>query len=508
MRSTTASPVHQVLLPRRLLGQLTAAMLINRLGDWLSSPAAQVLAFVPGQARRTSGERAGNLPLQLRPWRRAATIWRFLVVLRRWAIVAAIVGVLGVIIHRPLPDFSLWIALGIALVVLLVGSAINARAVPSFETVAQLLDRDLVLQEQVSSALEAGDSPLAPQLQTRAESLVVQAQRTWRLRAARNAWEWTVLGLAVVLLALLAALPVPHSSLATRSSRPVALAPPPAHLPRIHVSVATVAAPRSSPPAVHSPNAAQHLKPGIKPRGIVPHSVAKSRKKRAAGGAPGVPQPPASIYTHGGHAPRTRHGQQVQGHPVLHHGNATSPGPQTRRGGTPLGANGSGNHGNNTGGNQVRGTASGQAGSGKAGKSSGRSRLTGKARSNPYGTHHGIPRSVTNPGLVTGPALNSSTHAPGNAAGRGRGGSKGKSAAHAATRNKGSQFRLKSPYAGAGTGKQRTTAGKSGQQGNKTAHERGGPSGTGTTVYIPLAPNTPPPAESSIIARYFGSGRP
>jgi len=462
--------------------------------------------------RSQSKEQGLDLVASLRSFRRAAGLARLVSVLRRWIIVAVIVALVLALVRWRIAPLPLWAALAPPLGLAAIGAIIMSFRSTDPAAVARLLDRRLMLKEQVSSALEAPPTGnvLAGRLQARAGKLAVRARSDWRVRPIGAVVEWTALAGGLIVLALLLTVARPATSAVHRAVVYRVHVATATHVGGIRTTVVSIGPISSSTQPTGSRRIARQL--ALQARGSGNNgqrqSAASSHKGRNGTVIPPGRASEAAFPTRkqtslgassGSHASGSQSGANL----VTSRRGVTSPPPRSGPGKTGSSNNTVSIKGprlanSNNGGTSNR-TASGRA-SKVAGGVAGRG---GVAQRNPYGKTPSYLRNLPKPGLVTGPALSSKGNTNGsNLAGRGRG-ANGRASSRHLTGGKGRQLSLTSSYGSSAgsTQKRSTLTAPAGQ--HRTAHVRGGRGGTGASDYIPPDANSVGQDESHIVVRYF-----
>jgi hypothetical protein len=531
---------------RRLLRQRAVWI-----GRWLLASPQQALEFRPRAtaASVTATRVDADLPDVLDSWRRALAHRRTVVLLRRYLLLGALLACLCALACRLSIGSIPWEAVVIPVGLLLGAAVLVTRRPLTQETTARLLDRALLLHEQVATALElrgtrarAMHGLLAARLEQQAQTALVEARRDWSVHDVSARREWLGIALSAAALALVLLLPhgsvigsavgprrVPAVPSAPAPVRSALVAPPlrsHGRLIQLQATVVSSPVPRTAPAATahaHKPGLSRHLLTAHQ------HSVARSHAGRPAA-APTAGAHGASPKTSGTPLP----GGAPSGGPQPAHSPPGAAGPPlsvfkgnprqvlpSSKAGSSSAAKRSASTGNAF--SRAQGAAAGSAAGGKQG----RQRAAGAAA--PAGQHAAAPQSgglppgvqalpyggglhltpsqLPKPGLIEGSGVFQGKGTPG---GSGVGHEPGSTPVQPGVRpslpsTKGRQFTLQSGYGSrAGTRTGRPAPGQSpAAGGHGTASDASGQAGLQVIDYVSADSNVVASPDRAIVTSYF-----
>src|SRR5579875_2200066 len=158
------------------------------IGHWLLASPQQALVLRP-RAMQTSvaaGPAASDLPDVLDSWRRALAYRRAIVLLRRYLLLGVLLACLCALACRLSMGSIPWEAVVVPVGLMLGVAVLVTRRPLTPQATARLLDRALLLHEQVATALEirgtrAPDTQgiLSARLEQQARTALVEARRDW-----------------------------------------------------------------------------------------------------------------------------------------------------------------------------------------------------------------------------------------------------------------------------------------------------------------------------------------
>ncbi len=542
---------------RRLLpkGWSSAAYgVLKHIVNWQRADPPDVLHFRQRAVTEDQAVAQDDLRASLVWWQRGISRLRLVALLRRALIDATALALLLALAGRADSSLPIWLTLAIPAVLLAIDLITLGRA-PSLGAVAHLLDRKLVLRDQVGTALdlqegriETSNQSLRRHVESRATTLVAQTRGQWRVQLVAAKGEWVaalVLG-ACVALVLSAPRPGVGASVAPSTSHMVAAnnttttSAPALAVPTVsegaplgvHVNVAVISTPATSPtpqsvrtahgrtgkqfsvPA-HNPGAASSSRKGapkggnatIKPPSGNPGTAARVGQPASKNGASSTRQSNVPLLTNRRlQHPNTVNGQgrQVGG------GQPGAQGAPSRQGAASGNSQGVTSKSVNGNGPQTRRGQNGSVGNrGGAGGGNKNSKIGGAANGamrNPYGNGFVPDTRGIKPGLITGKTQFSGHGTPGNSTpGSGRGNNETQAPGKQLAGSQGHQLNLQSSYGAARNGRSgKTLPGTGlGSGTNSTVVSSAGDAGSGAIDYVPPDANLVAPADRGLVAGYF-----